>query len=799
MEDAFRITRKAFIIIIFSVLACALFLRFKIPDVSILTSLVYQTVLNPLIMRFMLIGYMAVIALGILFMPFSAFLVYWASVVFAVYYLFSRPVEAAIFLSLLSIPALMNRLGAIQYPEVKITLPVVFVASIAFSIFSLVALATSSMNLGTSLFLLLPALHILSMRPGEDAGSRFHGEESQVNTGLSSIQSARKSLSADWWEYVRPHVESIALNIYRFFDNFSDIKSTTGQRNAPHVHTRAQDNARNINLANLKKRDRNFNDTQFLQRVKGAFFTVMEAFYNHKVEEIHAFVSDSLFEQFQSHIAEQKAAGIKYRYELQNQEGKSARFSIDHVYSDHSFDEIQVLVQLQIVETPTDINTGRPIGGSQVRNYHEYWSFIRRPSAKTLQKPGLIEKSCPNCGAPLVIGQATVCKSCNSYIRSGFYDWVLAKITQGCEWSYSDPTLVPAWKNLKAADPDFSIHQIEDLAGVIFWNLRLSDRIKSSEPIFRFAAGDFAESMAKKFKEIQNQKFSYFENIGLASVSLKGIEIASETIIIYVLVVWSGIPVNIEADGRVAERIRYNKPVRDVLVFSRDSGQKTNMNNTLSSAHCQNCGGPLKSSYATHCGYCGSQLNDGREWQLQKIIKEESKEYQEILSQKAKIVSERFAQNMAVEAAKTAEKVVVEETRSGRDIISVMVQILLADNVVDDAEMRFIREMAAKYHMPDDTLNGIIESIKENSVFVPRPQNGVEAMEILKGAVEMAYADGVLAPEEEKSLEFYAQQFGYSKFDLKRLLKSKEKDIYKAQIRAKAQKLKSQDPDQSAN
>lgn len=791
MEETFKISKKGFISIIISLIIAALILRIRLSGFDSQALFLEELFTDKLFMRF---GVYAMLGLGffaVLFMPFSAFLVYWCSMVAALYYLFSSPLEATVLIFFLLIIPLLNRFQVLKIPDVSAELPGMGLIAVIMGTIFLILDFMLHKHLFVKFIFLLPTLHVLSMRPGDDSQNRFQGEIEQVTTNLSSTQKAKMTRidANNWWEFIRPHIEPVAINICVFFDRFSDIKfKPPTVRETPHLHTRAQDKARNTNLGNLKKRDPNFQETQFLQRAKRAFNKVMDSFYKHKIEKIQSFVSDALYEQFKCHVDEQIASGIKYHYDSL----ASAKFSIDHVYSDNSFDEIQVLIQASINESVMDLKTGKTIGLPKVRKFYEYWSFIRRPSVKTLQKPGLLEGSCPNCGSPLLIGQATVCKACGSFIRSGFYDWVLAKITQGCEWSYSDPALIPSWKELKRTDPDFTVHQIEDLGGVLFWNLRLAERTKTLEAIFRFSSKELIESLTLAINAKSSKGHTYWENTAIASVCLKGILVGEQLTALYVLVVWSGIPVNIDGNGKVSERIRYSKPVRDVLVLSRDSKHKTNQNNTLSSSHCRNCGGALKSSFANHCGFCGSILTDGKEWQLAKLLKEDDAEYSEILTRKSKIVSARIAENMAEELEKAAEETKVIETRSGRDIISVMAQVLISDNVIDDAEMKFIKEMAIRYHMPDESLEGLLESVKEGKTFIPKPQNQHEAQEIIQGAIRMAYADGVLAEEEEKALGDVAKQLGYTAFDLKRFMRNHEKVRHQEKIARELEKRKQQ-------
>lgn len=114
-----------------------------------------------------------------------------------------------------------------------------------------------------------------------------------------------------------------------------------------------------------------------------------------------------------------------------------------------------------------------------------------------------------------------------------------------------------------------------------------------------------------------------------------------------------------------------------------------------------------------------------------------------------------------------------------------MAQVLLADGVIDDSEMKFIREMAQKYHMPPEQLEGLLESVKAGETHFLKPKGGKEALEILKGAVGMAYADGVMAAEEMTALESVAKEIGYSPLDIKRLIKAEEKLMHQTRIKKK--------------
>jgi hypothetical protein len=77
-----------------------------------------------------------------------------------------------------------------------------------------------------------------------------------------------------------------------------------------------------------------------------------------------------------------------------------------------------------------DTRTGKDIDGwHHPRPYTEYWTFARAGTAKTT-KTSYMDRACPNCGAPLELGNISVCQFCGTPVASTEYDWVLMTIDQ---------------------------------------------------------------------------------------------------------------------------------------------------------------------------------------------------------------------------------------------------------------------------------------------------------------------------------------------------------------------------------
>lgn len=697
------------------------------------------------------------------------YIVYGASLFFCFFYFFIAPIESILVICAFFVPVFL-------WHQKRIS-------SIVLSLIALLLIVLSWYFLKKPMIFLLmmPMCHLFAIRANHALRSRYSQGEVRVLAKLSSTQKSKINpnhsiLKGDLWEIIGPEIQALA-------ESWSKVKKmnqgdfeTEEEEQTPGTanrHSHALSSLLEIqgpaelqqSMLALTKKDPGFSSENFLNKFRVAFEKIHHACYNHEIETIQAMVSDALFEQFRCRVTEQKEAGIRFNCpEVDIQTAQIARIASDDI-----FDEIHVLVRAQAVETAIDVVTGETLNAeNKLQKICEYWSFVRKPSAKTLDKPGLMEGSCPNCGAPILIGQATICSVCNSFIRSGNYDWVLSQITQACEWEYANPRVIPGWNELKGSDPQFTTQQIEDRCAVVFWMIRLAEQQRKMEPIQRFATEKCCENF--KFLFSSTGKFTFFENISFASATLKAIMVKEDIERIYLLVVWSGIPVSCTAQGRIPQLHRFVKPRRDVFVFVRKPGQKTNLNNALSSAHCHFCGGPMTSGFAINCNYCNALLNDGSDWILEKILNPESQEYISVQVFKQKLIKK------VVEEVKR-EKVDNETMRSGRDLISMAAQMLLADGKIDDAEMKLIKEFAESFSMSEELLNGIIEALKQGELHIPIPKDLREAHKLMESAIRMALADGEIATEEQDYIEQLAKKFGYGKTDLKMLMRKVENQV----------------------
>lgn len=654
---------------------------------------------------------------------------------------------------------------------------------------------------------LIPTIHLISIRATNALKSRYSSEQQKLSVKLSSTQKKQIHRSwfstLTWWDIIEPEIDELInswtsealtpvltsnaskVNLNSIMEDLNYEFSNSINTEYEKVLSMQLPQELYSSIQELKNRDKNFNEDSFILRFKNVFIKVVLAIGNQNIETIQPIVSDSLYEQFKCRIQEQKAAGIKFKTtEVEIKAAYIARLN-----SNKDFDELHIKVEAQTNEHATDIATGEllSLDSKSLTFITEVWTFIRRPSAKTLLKPGLLECNCPNCGAPIQIGQATICPICNSYIRSGTYDWVLAQITQTCEWKYSNPQIIPNWQNICEKDKHLCIQHLEDKAALTFWIMKNLERNRNVEPLLRFADPEFYKRT--KYNILLHKKeYKCFENISLGSVSLQAINSDDNFTHVYLLILWNGVDVNYDESGRIATAKRLIKPHREIFVLKRKNDIQTKIENTLTSAHCPNCGGPLTSSFDIKCQYCQTILNDASEWILERITQESDLKYAELAKKRKNLVTKETEKIKP----KLKNPKTVNEIKSSTELIANAAQIILADGVVTDDELASYKKLCEKYEISEEKGLGILEAVKSGEL-VPEiiDKKSREAAILIQTIIEIALADGVIQDEELEYIEKIALKLGYSKIDIKQqttMIKRKLKALQEEKEREEKKK-----------
>lgn len=359
-------------------------------------------------------------------------------------------------------------------------------------------------------------------------------------------------------------------------------------------------------LAQIRSRDPNFQETDLLRRVGGAFLSIQDAWSRQDMSRARGFISDGVFERFSRQIAEQKERGVRddmTGVAIDESEilGFRAGKHFDAAYVRFTATTNDRIVSLDD-ESVIEDDSG---------SFEEIWTFLRRPGAKTLAKRGAIEGLCPSCGAELSIVDAAQCASCKAFVNSGEYDWVLVAITQISVWEFPDPELdIPDWEALCAQDPDLSSEALEDRAAVVFWRW-LDARRKRDGACLRGLTTD--ELYARLQFDSQHERDAA---VGRAAVA--AVERGAEFERAHVRISWEAEV--LEGDGE-AERSEGREQFDHFFVFERKAGVKSDVKSGLRAARCPNCGAPPSADDTTVCAYCSTAFNDrSKGWVLADIV-----------------------------------------------------------------------------------------------------------------------------------------------------------------------------------
>jgi hypothetical protein len=178
-------------------------------------------------------------------------------------------------------------------------------------------------------------------------------------------------------------------------------------------------------IGQLRDRDRAFDGAAFTARVGHIFQVMQTAWSSLAWEQARPFLTDNLFETQSYWMAAYREQGLRNV----TTDNRITRIEIARITKDRWFSAITVRLFATGHDYTIREADGQIVGGSQTeeRTYSEYWTLIRGAERTGAARA---DSACPNCGAPLELGMAALCKHCQAKVNSGAFDWVLSRIEQ---------------------------------------------------------------------------------------------------------------------------------------------------------------------------------------------------------------------------------------------------------------------------------------------------------------------------------------------------------------------------------
>jgi len=450
-------------------------------------------------------------------------------------------------------------------------------------------------------------------------GGGYHGGGSHSGGGFHSSGSYSGSGDADlaglfvWFAVRHPFVTLVfaALLLYLYSrSNASSGASVSwggpGPASASNLDSELE-TERAAALAKLRASDPGYDEAAFLKRAAGAFLAIQDAWSRQDMSRARAFVSDGVHERFARQIAEYKERGVRNR--MSGVEVREAR-ALGYRSGLH-YDAVCVAFEASAVDEIVTLGADEVVSGGP-DSFTEVWTFLRRPGAKSIKGPGLIEGHCPSCGRELPIADAAQCAACKSWVNSGEHDWVLAAITQTSEWEFPEPDReVGGWEALRAADPGLSLEALEDRTSVVFWRWLDARRRADLAPLRGVASDAFLRALA--FGP------DFEREAAVGAVLTTACEKGATEDRVHVQVRWEADGFQ-RAEGREPEFVERSRRAH-FFVFRRRAGATSDAKAGLRTARCPSCGAPAAEADAASCAYCGRAFNDGSvAWVLDEIV-----------------------------------------------------------------------------------------------------------------------------------------------------------------------------------
>jgi predicted lipid-binding transport protein (Tim44 family) len=186
------------------------------------------------------------------------------------------------------------------------------------------------------------------------------------------------------------------------------------------------DNEIEAALGDIRQRDPAFDQAHFIDRVQTAYNILNLAWVKGDLSPALPFLSEGQANRLTMQLEGDRA--LNRRNVMEDVVLSGVR--IVRVEKNDTGDVITARIDASAADYYIDTRTGKDIDGwHHPRPYTEYWTFARAGTAKTT-KTSYMDRACPNCGAPLELGNISVCQFCGTPVASTEYDWVLMTIDQ---------------------------------------------------------------------------------------------------------------------------------------------------------------------------------------------------------------------------------------------------------------------------------------------------------------------------------------------------------------------------------
>ncbi len=479
-----------------------------------------------------------------------------------------------------------------------------------------------------------------------------------------------------------------------------------------------------------------FDEELFKRAVRETFIKVQKAWENQNVSEIRRFISDGVYQRFNTQF--KMMSLLKQKNIITDINVKNVY--IDRVESDGLYDIVHTAIHASLHDRfVSELDSSLNTGGHE--EFVEYWSFLKKRGKP--RKDMYFTNECPNCGSPLPadMGELSQCPSCNTITNSGEYDWVLSEITQADDYITANPRLAKSpsltekIKELIEENEDFAVQLIEDKASNGY--LQILTAITMNDPTImrRFVSNEYFT----KFSTLKNTDRIEYNRLYLNDVTLIGVSDDGSKYILSIAVKSSFQRVHVlQNSTENIDAVVVSKT--EVMLMGRDKNFSASKG-SIYAHQCSSCGAPVENSLEIHCAYCGAALNSTRgEWIVLDVLTPE--QYNDYVNTHRGNFS--YQKDLSV----------LDKLIDVRDFALNNVMVIMAsDGFFQDEEREFALQLAHKWGYNPDKLDPFFTMAQSGQLHIRMPDNPSKIAKIYRLMEKAAMADSTITNEERAVLD----------------------------------------------
>jgi predicted lipid-binding transport protein (Tim44 family) len=181
----------------------------------------------------------------------------------------------------------------------------------------------------------------------------------------------------------------------------------------------------------IRSADPAFDERAFAARAERAFLTLQQAWENRDLDTARTFLSPGCYLGWSAQLEQMTA---EHRRNVLEGLRVDALTPVKVIHG-RVYDDVTVRIDATCADYEVDEVTGHIVFGDRTPEpFVEFWTFQRSVDARS-GGADLLDKHCPNCGAPLAVNAVGECRYCKVAVTSGKFDWVLSRIEQAEEYA----------------------------------------------------------------------------------------------------------------------------------------------------------------------------------------------------------------------------------------------------------------------------------------------------------------------------------------------------------------------------